>query len=120
MLTVGILDNDGKLVESLEEVLSVEFKLRTLDEEFLAFEGVDVVVVDPMHLNGRITRFVRDLRSSSPRTALIFTYVYCDATQHLEGGVLDLADVCVVKPYDFIKLGQTIRWAAAQREQGAR
>ena len=114
MLTVGIIDSDQSLVDSLAGVWGDEFQLRRLERTSRDLQGIDVLVADPEDLNGQIHRFVRELRTQNPRAALVFTYVYCDVTQPLEDEVFGMADACVVKPYDLQKLGQTIRWVAEQ------
>lgn len=115
MLTVGIIDNDQSLVETLTGFWREEFNVRLIEPASTDLQSVDVVVADPQTLNGHVRRFVRELRTQCPRAALVFTYVYCDVTQPMEDEVFGMADACVVKPYDLQKLGQTIRWVAEQQ-----
>ena len=118
MLKVGLIDNDIHLQKSLMEFWGEELEVQILTSGDLGLEGsdcLDVVIVDPQALEGKVSRFVRDLRERAPGTALVFTYVYNDVNQNLEETLLDQAEVCVVKPFDLHKLKQTIRWAVDKR-----
>ena len=112
---VGVIDPDESLFRTLQEYWKGEFGVLPLDEETPIPSAVDVLVADPAAFGGHPLRFLRDLRGSRPDLGLVLTYVYCDTTQPLEEELLDLADACVVKPYDLQKLGQTIRWVAEQQ-----
>ncbi len=110
MLHVGVIDSDESLVRAMLALWESEFEVQVLDADHPDLSGNDVLIVDESSVRGHSLALLTRARIENPSMKLVVTLVYCDRTQSIETRLQELADECVLKPYDVGKLGQTLRY----------
>ncbi len=109
-----LVEPDAEIRESLATYLEAWFVVNRAGGALEALAAMEAqpagtVVIELEIPDGYGPGLVSEIRSRWPETAIAILYYYSHRTQSLQPILDRLGDVCIQKPFDLEKVGQTLR-----------